>query len=172
MNTIEEAKRFILAGREEAKGCYCPVCEQKVKVYPRPLGTVQAIAAIVLSAHTEEDPSAFVHVQTVFATLRVSSKLKIALASGWMKIGHWDMARMKPLDPEEGASGMWQITDVARDFANGILALPKKAYVTNSRVLGFSEELITVEAALGYPFSYADVVTAPSGYAWIYNPKK
>lgn len=86
MNTIVEAKEYINTNMD--KGCCCPCCNQKVKLYKRPVNATMASILINLSKISLID---FVH----------SSKLYEGfgrLGTDFPQLKHWHLIEELPND--------------------------------------------------------------------------
>jgi hypothetical protein len=112
--TLADARRFILAGRED--GVQCPCCRRLVRVYKRKLNGGMAVALCRLVVLYQERQEA-VHVRELFDP---SSKLDFS------QLRFWGLAVTLP--KEEGQhgrrSGYWEPTTKGIDFVYGRASAP------------------------------------------------
>ncbi len=80
----------------------------------------------------------------------------------YAKLRHWGLAELKPNDddPSKKDSGLWRPTEKGRRFAYRQIRVPRYVYLYKNKVMGFSEETISIEEALKVSFDYDDLMQA------------
>jgi hypothetical protein len=72
------------------------------------------------------------------------------------KLRYWDLLEAQKGRREDGSDrvGFYRITDLGRKFVENKAAVPRYAYVYNQLLLRMSDEMTTIEEALGDRFDY------------------
>jgi hypothetical protein len=128
-------------------GAHCPLCTQMAKIYRRSLGSGMARHAI--TAWRAAGVSEF-HAPTV---LRHE-------AGDFAKIRYWGLIVAVGSRP----AGWWRFTELGQRWALGLVGVPRYAYVFDAELLRLGEEgpqNWTIHDALGDPFDYAALMSAP-----------
>lgn len=129
----------------------CPCCGRYAKIYRRQIHhsvARQLIAFYHLGGH-----NGFIHI----------SELKSAFLTGagdFTKAKYWDLLdqQINNDDPEKKHSGLWFLTEKGRDYVLGRISIPKYVIVFDDKVLRFSDELSTIQDALGNKFNYEELM--------------
>jgi hypothetical protein len=147
MKTLLEAKEYINTNMD--KGCYCPCCNQNVKLYKRPVNATMALILINLS---KISLSEFVHASKLYEGFG-------HLGGDFPKLKHWQLIEEMPNDDNtKKNSGSWRITDKGVGFLLGDVKIPKYIITYNNECLGFSGEEIDINVALGEKFNYSELM--------------
>jgi hypothetical protein len=139
--TLNEGIAFVQANKED--GCFCPCCNQLVKVYSWKMyrATVQFLWWL------SRQPEGRGHYKT-YARL-------------YGPISNFSTPRYWEFIVQAGRkTGEWQLTQDGRDFLNG-KPFPKYAYVTNATVQGYSKEQVRIRISHGEDFDYEELTTPP-----------
>lgn len=145
METLAEAKQYLRANWE--KGVNCPCCSQFVKKWRQPLHAGQAVWLINLVREYELTPE-WMDVK-ILAT-------KTGMRGGdYAKLRYWGLVEsQEKTDESKRASGRWRPTSKGITFAHGNTVLPKAVYTYDRKVLGFSDDQVTIQEVLGDKFDY------------------
>ena len=139
MTTLSEAKADLLVRFNSGEASECPCCRQTVKKYPRTITAVMA-AQLIQMYRANGSP---VHYKDL--------RDKKGGDADYAKLRHWGLA-------EEHLVGYWRITDRGRVFVEGMLMVPRKAFIFDNKVRGFSTDTMSIWDALGTKFSYAELM--------------
>lgn len=156
--SLEDAKNWLrLRAR---KGAHCPCCKQHVKIYRRPLGSQMARWLIWLVRVYEALPD----LPKGHNGIRGWIDIRESPVRGgdYAKLVHWDLAENRAnVDPELRTSGLWRPTPKGIDFVQRRIVVPSHVELYDNHPLGFSEEMIGIDAALGKWFNYEELMNAP-----------
>lgn len=145
---IAELQEIVAAGRVE--GIICPACTQKAKEYDRGItGTMAKVLLRMYQAAGREWTVLKDHITPK------TSRDEAMLA-------YWDLIEsQKGSEGPDGEKGIWRVTETGERFLKGFKALPEKATVFNSHVLGFHGSPKFFHECLDVPFDY-ESIWAPS----------
>jgi len=143
----------MLSMAHSKKGTCCPCCERFIKLYRRPLSASMARYLIVLAKKSGMG-NPWLHVETDFRDVSIPSR------GDYAKLRYWGLIEAKPGVSERGArtKGYWRITDKGRAFVAGNAPVPSHILLLNNRVVGFSDNLVTIRDALGKAFNYDELM--------------
>lgn len=147
LDTLEQARKEVFDNL--AEGTICPCCDQLAKKYQRILLGSMVRSLIDLY-----------HQQTNVYPIHVT-KIKGASAGGgsFALLRHWGLIKeAEKTDTVTRTSGFWFITYKGRDFLKANIQVPKYLDTYNGKILGFSDEMISVKDALGNKFDYAELM--------------
>jgi hypothetical protein len=158
--TLAEASTWVK--ERIRRGAVCPCCDQLAKIYKRKLNSSMAYALLLirLAFRTQTD---WLHVPE-YLTKVVRTKAKATTRGGdWAKLVHWKL--IVPKDDEirgDGSkrAGFYKITDLGIAFVDGRAKVPKHVFLYAQKCLGVSEEMTTIDEALGDKFNYSDLMSA------------
>lgn len=152
MNTIQEAKDFLRKSVDDNKGVSCPCCGQLVKVYRRKLTSSMARALIAMYSYQATGPWEAVHV--------TNFDLPAFRGGDWAKTRLWGLSEEIPnKDTKKRTSGYWRLTEKGRQFVRGEISIPSHKIIYNGKMIGESEEKISIKQALGNKFDYQELMT-------------
>jgi hypothetical protein len=148
--TLEEAKAWVEANRDE--GVNCPCCGQLCKNYKRPLNAPMARSLIWLVRRSLPKAEGWVDLRTE-APLFVQQSRELA------KLAHWELIEEKAVESARGArtSGIWRPTERGVRFAKGEIALASHVVLYDNNILEFSEKPTTIRDSLGKRFSFDEL---------------
>lgn len=143
--TLAEARHDVME-LARGKGGECPCCGAYTKVYRRRLNAGMARALIRLWRH--DAPGTWIWISRErFAT-------HLDVASEYSKLAYWGL-----LEPGDGEQrGAWRVTDKGALFVRGKVDVPSHVVLLHGRVLGWSDEVVDVRAALGARFDYGELM--------------
>lgn len=160
LRTIEEARQFILDGREEPNGVICPVCKLRVAVRRRPLNYALARALIdLVDQYVVSRPRRWIHTGELVV---IQNR---AAGGDFAKLRHFGLIRPRPRDPETGRKydGYWKPTREGYRFVVGEIRVPSAVYLHNTKCLGIDKETISIREALGKHFDLDEVMAGTRG---------
>lgn len=132
------------------KGAVCPCCNRFGKRYRRSINRTMAKCVAWLAAQ-RGDSDGWVDVPRVAPRWLVRSN-QLPTMRWWGLV-----ERIDPEAPGVNHSGMWRCTAAGRQFAMGILAVPKYVTTYNGEPLAFSEHKVFL-AECGGPFDFAEIM--------------
>lgn len=148
--TIKEAQTWIAKTTTSFGQCKCPVCGQKVKIYPRKLSSALArflIEIYNLTAGRRPDER----------WIKVSQELIVQsrhhITRDYSILRFWGL-----LEKKEKEGKVWRITDSGLAFVEGRLVVPQKAYIYNNYCLRLSETVTDIKGALGSKFHLSEIL--------------
>jgi hypothetical protein len=141
-----------LLERQLPKGAHCPCCGQYAKIYKRKFSRTLARTIVAMFGLTEQKVrqrlSPVIHVPTELSGMRdrdMGLLEDFGLVSGRS-------------DGQTYSTGFWKITVSGAHFVRGEWDIPEAVYSYNQKVIGYSEERITIEKAWGTAFRIEDVM--------------
>jgi hypothetical protein len=152
--TVAEARDFVFTHWKD--GTRCPCCDQKVKLYKRPLNSTMARGLIWL-------------VQAAGANLgwvevpQQGPKWLVKAGGEFAKLYHWGLIVERPKDPKDThkrTSGIWRPTDKGVQFVKLQIRVPKRVFLYDNEVQGWDVRDVNIIAALGTKFDYAELMSA------------
>jgi len=134
----------------ENEGGRCPCCDRFGKINAHSMIETMALALLWLSRQPT-DEQGFVDVTRAPAWF-VKGKYSL--------LRHWDLTQKtdKPDDKTKG-EGLWMLTSKGQQFLRGQISIPKKVYIYDNCVQGFSSEEIYFCDTFGKHFVYAEVMS-------------
>jgi len=153
--TLEEARQYVLAHAKD--GVSCPCCNRRVKEYQRNMNREMALFMLGLVALYYETGD-WVHYKKCFLRAAgASSELHMRHDYGYVQF--WGLAVKKAnVDPTKNASGFWKPTELGVQFAQGQISVRSYIKHVNDDLTGWSEQLVTVQDALGTELNYAEIL--------------
>jgi 5-methylcytosine-specific restriction endonuclease McrA len=152
---LDEVREEILEAAKTKSGTKCPVCDRICKVYKRKLNSRMAAAVVWMVNNFDKDwidipnsaPRFIVRTGGQYGTLR-----------------YWGLIEQKPNDddPKKKGSGLWRPTELGIKFVNREKKIPTHVYLYNNEVKGFTEELMSIDEALGESFDYEELMSEDS----------
>ena len=136
----------------EGDGGHCPCCNKWGKISPQGMNETRALGLLWLSK-AQCDSEGWVEVPK--------------LAPRWMLRGktyattqHWGLIESANTreDKAKKSDGLWRLTAKGLHFICGTVTVPKKAYIYNNTVEGWSDECISFRDCFGRYFDYDEVI--------------
>lgn len=137
----------------ENDGGYCPCCDKWGKISPFPMTEIMALGLLWMSrAPTDE----WGWVSTPLHAPRWMLRGK-----SFTTMHRWGLIEQaqRSEDPARKRDGLWRVTDKGRNFIAGEFTIPKKVYIYNNQVEGFSEEHVSFKDCFGKHFDYGAVMS-------------
>lgn len=185
-DTLSTARASVFA--KWLEGSYCPCCTQRVQLYRVPLDSAMSHALLALRRHDDARRSGrtypptmyreggFFHIERVF---KATPRLIASARGSAVKLRHWGLIegrRAGAVDEASGEAvpvGFYRITDLGREFADGVLALPKYVFQFNDAIIDpveagvpadlYEGQTSTLRDALGVRFDFDTVVHGLAG---------
>lgn len=152
MNSIEKIKFHFHKELSSGRMIKCVVCEQSAKIYKRPLYSSQSFCLIEMYKKWLSGVH-LVHVKDL--------KGDAARGGDFAKMELWGLisqVNKSPSDTKKRTSGCWSITKKGIAFAAGRIKIPKKVVIYNKKVVGFSEEQISIKDSINDNFDYEELM--------------
>jgi hypothetical protein len=133
-------------------GGHCPVCDRWGKVYLRNINVTMAQGLMWLCRQTG-DEDGWINVPVVGPQWLVRSNQLATLH--W-----WNLVERKSKDETHKAkfSGIWRPTALGKNFAAGLVRVPKSVYTYNNMVMRYSTEEVLISECLKEVFDYDQVM--------------
>ena len=133
-------------------GGHCPVCDRWGKIYLRNINVTMAQGLMWLCRQTG-DADGWINVPVVGPQWLVRSNQLATLH--W-----WNLVERKSKDETHKAkfSGIWRPTQLGKDFAFGLVRVPKSVYTYNNRVMRYGTEEVFISECLNEVFDYEQVM--------------
>jgi len=154
MSTLQEAIDYVK--NNAGKGVYCPCCEQFAKIYKRKLNSGMA-ASLVWLVRTYLEKQNWIYVWKIAP--------KFILRSAEIgKLAHWELAIQKTNEDDDSkrTSGLWKPTEKGIKFVRRRISVPSHVFLYDNHVQGFTNDLITIDDALGNKFNYRELMQPTS----------
>ncbi len=153
---LEAAKLFVQQNLRN--GVSCPCCNQYCKLYKRKLNATMALALVMIYTHFKQHPHhTWLHVSAFLVKVKHDS----TIAGGdVVKLRYWGLLERAAGDRDDGSDrvGRYKITAIGNQFVEGKIAVPRYVYLYNQRLFRLSEEMTTIQEALGDRFNYGDLM--------------
>ena len=151
VDTLEEARDFLKT--HAAEGVSCPVCEQFVKKYRRPLNSTMVRQLGALYHYDKKYPRRWVHAPTYLTKLQLDRECA--------KLRHFGLIRERVVtDRGDGSkhAGYYRITKLGVAFMDKKAVVPKYVVVYLNKVIKVSKKTTDVVTALRDKFSYTELM--------------
>lgn len=152
-------RQEIFDNREE--GCQCKICDQHVKLYKRNFNSAMSIVMIKIAKETKAlegfQTSSWIQVENL---LKDDPNIPSTVRGDFPKAVHWGLLEKMQGERDDGSNrmGWYHITQKGEDFVNGKITIPKWVKLYNNEVVGFAEEHINIQKALGTKFNYQELM--------------
>jgi hypothetical protein len=149
--TVDDARQKLEA--QLVDGATCPCCDRFARRYRRGLTAGMAVVLCRIVRRSVGKGTPWVNV----------TELKDPPRGGdYAKARHWGLIEQAPPDPDDPtrrSSGVWRATNKGVDFALGRITVPRAYIEYDSTVLGFEQEHVSIQQALGNRFCYATLMS-------------
>jgi len=151
--SLEAAKAFVKEKRD--LGVDCPCCGQLCKVYKRTIYAGMAKFLIWLVQEYQRRQQA-----------QLLGGLWIDILEGppqrggdFAKMAHWDLIEQRANnDDTKRTSRFWRPTQKGIDFVHARIRIPKRMFIFNNKVVGYSQAFFDIRDALGKKFDYKELM--------------
>jgi hypothetical protein len=134
-------------------GVSCPCCGQLCKVYKRKLNATMTRALILIYHWFQAHPQKkWLHVPDFLVKVKADSTIAGGDVS---KLRYWDLLEARQ---GERSAGFYRITDLGCKFVENKAAVPCYAYIYNQLLLRMSDDVTTIDQALGDRFDYKELM--------------
>lgn len=129
----------------------CPCCGRHAQIYDRRLHHTAAKKLILLLQKGGD--------QTYVHTADLVERGEVSIGD-FTKAKYWRLIEEREPDSEvKKTSGLWRLTAKGIEFVHGRLTIPRIAKIFDDRVIGFSEDHVTIQQCLdGGGFNYAELM--------------
>lgn len=143
---------------KKGEGAHCPTCGRYAKMYRRRIHSNMARQLIAL--YRIITPEKVVNGQLVIGYAHTRQVREICGYSDFTLAKHWGLVQARPNedDPSIKDTGQWTLTGAGLNFVRGSSTIPKYAYLFDDRLVGFSEDVVSIREALGKKFNYSEVM--------------
>ena len=155
-NDLSEARLWVQANIRD--GVSCPCCNQYCRIYKRKLNSTMALALVLIYQHFKKNPHhTWLHVPAFLVQVKRDSTIAGGDAA---KLRYWGLIERSPGERDDGSDriGRYRITAVGKQFVEGKIAVPRYVYLYNQLLLRLSEEMTTIQDALGDKFNYSELM--------------
>ena len=137
----------------ENEGGRCPCCDRWGKINAVSLTENMALSLLWLSRQPVNDQG--------FVKVPDTAPLWIAKSRTYPALQHWGLIVKvdKTEDKTKKSEGLWQVTTKGIAFLKNQISIPKKCFVYDKGIEGFSAEEIFFCDAFGKHFVYAEVMS-------------
>jgi hypothetical protein len=150
MTTLQEAQEQF-NDAIHSTGMRCPCCQRWGKVYG--YGVSASMSRALIWLYGKAGDGSWVNIQTESPAWVLRTKTLSTLK-------HWGLIERKVKDDDADVkhSGIWRITTSGVLFVRKRLTVPKKVYVFDDMVQGYSKEHVDIVDCLGKKFSYSELM--------------
>lgn len=135
----------------EGDGGHCPCCGKWGKISPQGMNETRALALLWLSRAPSDDQG-WVDVPRVGPRWLLRGKTHTTLQ-------HWGFVEPGAhTDETKKSDGAWRVTAKGLHFICGTITVPRKAYIYNNVVEGWSDECVSFRDCFGRHFNYDEVM--------------
>ena len=145
---LDTARDAVIQAVTTGRAIQCPCCDRRVSRYRRRIHAEMAKFLCDLVRLTFEKEQEWIHVDLLRP-----------------KNGNYSMLRLWGLaEPSSkrtayaNAHGLWRVTPEGLRFARKACTVSKYLFLWNGRVIGRSEDQVTIHDCLGTRFSYAELM--------------
>ena len=138
-------------------GGVCPCCDRWGKIDARAITETQALTLMWMYEHAGEN----------WTDMTVAPHW-ILRGKTYTTLKHWGLIEQQDnlTDPTKKHSGIWRVTSAGIEFVFG-KEVPKKAFIYNDQIVGFSEERTTIKGCFGRHFNYEEIMKEEFNWASI-----
>lgn len=150
--SLESARTAFRSKLEDGAPVECPCCRRTGRIYHRRLNAGMA-RVLVRFYHVEiESPGRWVHIHEVFGGLGQKHR-------DWPLLRLWGLlGRRTKHTKDEPSRGFWRLTERGRAFVEGRTRVPRFVFVFDGERTAKSDEMTTIEEALGKRFVYSEIM--------------
>ena len=143
---------------KDGNGAHCPTCGRYAKIYRRRIHSNMARQLIALYSLTQ--PERFFEGKLVIRYAHTRQVRDKCGYSDFTLAKHWGLVQARPNedDPSVKDTGLWTLTGQGLGFVLGTSTIPKYAYLFDDRLVGFSDDVVSIRDALGKKFNYQEIM--------------
>jgi hypothetical protein len=144
---------WLVEKMQNAGGCICPLCKQRVKLYLRTINKSMVKGLVLIYKYfLTHDKNVPLHIEGYLKRCRVSSAVRgdITKLRYWGLIKRYEKIRTEP--PER--RGKYWITPDGEAFVRGTFKVRRYAKVFNKKFYGFEGDEIGISDAMKQVFDY------------------
>lgn len=157
LTTLHEARDYVHDNAD--RGVICPVCDQHLQRYRRPLHSMMAFALVLIDRRLRASEE-WLHVTTFLIELDLPSAVLTSIRGDWPKLRHWGLIEPKPglRKDKSKRNGFYRMTELGRHFVRGEVKVPQYLSIQNNKLCqagGEQVPMIDIHEAFGVKFDYA-----------------
>lgn len=134
----------------EGEGGRCPCCDRWGKINGHAIIETMALSLLWLYKQPVDD-NGFVDTKKAPAWM---------LKGKYSLLRHWGLITKADTQNEKTkGEGLWQVTPLGHQFLRNEVSIPKKIYIYDNLVQGFSDETIHFAQCFGKHFDYQQVMS-------------
>lgn len=136
----------------ENDGGHCPCCGKWGKIAPQGMNETRALGLLWLS-RAKADDDGWVDIPNTAPRWMLRGKTYTTLQ-------HWGLVESANTreDTTKKSDGLWRLTAKGLHFVCGTITVPKKAYIYNNAVEGWSDECVSFRDCFGRHFDYDEIM--------------
>jgi len=133
-------------------GGHCPVCDRWGKIYLRNINVTMAQGLMWLCRQTGDEDG--------WINVPVAGPQWLVRSNQLATLHWWNLVERKSKDETHKAkfSGIWRPTALGKDFASGLVRVPKSVYTYNNMVMRYGTEEVLISECLEEVFDYDQVM--------------
>jgi len=137
----------------ENEGGRCPCCDRWGKISGHGITETMSLALLWLSRQPVDD-NGFVNVPKAAPAWMLRGKT-------YSLLQHWHLIYKveKNEDKTKRSDGLWQVTTKGHQFLRNELSVPRKVFIYDNTIQGFSQEEVFFEDCFGKHFDYQEVMS-------------
>lgn len=145
--TVDEARAELAACITAGRTTRCPVCDRRASRYRRRIhGEMGRFLCLLVRSFLEGE--AWTHVEKIQPKNGNYAMLRL-----------WDLAvPSSKRTAGSNAHGLWQPTTKGVLFAQGHTYVEKYLFLWNGKIVGRSEDVVTIREVLGTKFNYRELM--------------
>ena len=136
----------------ENEGGHCPCCDRWGKINSISITETMALSLLWLSRQPTDDLG--------FVKVTDTAPLWVARSRSYPALQHWGLIVKvsKSKDKNKRTEGLWQVTAKGMAFLRNQISIPKKCFVYDKGIEGYSAEEVYFADCFGKQFVYAEVM--------------
>ncbi len=154
--SVDDVRRAFQDDLQSGHHSDCPCCGRHAQIYRRKFHASMAYQLIRL--YHMGGCKHFIHASKLILPSMAGSG-DFSKAKYWGLICPKDKAIYETETPSK-CNGFWRLTREGELFVKNMVRIPREVNVFDDRVFGFSQELITINDALGSRFNYDELMEA------------
>jgi hypothetical protein len=137
----------------EGEGGRCPCCDRWGKINALSISETLALSLLWLSRQPVDDDG--------FVNVPACAPAWVLRTKTYSTLQHWGLIIKvdRNEDKTKRSDGFWQVTSKGLAFLKGEISVPKKVFIYDNTIQGFSQEEIYFRNCFGKHFDYQQVMS-------------